>query len=447
MDFNRLIDFGRGSYSLIHGDTTILTATVIDENDTLGVRVTWASLNPAVASVEPVGARLARVTGVGQGKTVIVAAHGGAAGAAVLVVDSGAVPVSALALKLVAENLSSPIFVTAPFQDTTRLHVVERGGVIKVMRGDTLLNTPFLDISARVLAGGERGLLGLAFHPQYAQNNEFFVYYTNLNGDSHVSRFWVTANRDVADPSAEDTLLVVAQPFGNHNGGMLAFGPDSMLYVGLGDGGSGGDPQGHGQNTSTLLGSILRIDVDAGTPYAIPGDNPFVNDTAAAPEIWAYGLRNPWRFSFDRATGDLYIGDVGQGAWEEIDFQPISSTAGENYGWNVMEGLHCYNAASCDQAGLSLPVLEYPHSEGCSVTGGYVYRGGKIPPLQGRYFYGDYCNGWIRSFRVEGGTAVDPLDHSAELGTLSQVTSFGEDALGELYVVTLGGRVFRVVGQ
>ncbi|MDH3455963.1 MAG: PQQ-dependent sugar dehydrogenase [Gemmatimonadota bacterium] len=434
--------------SLTVGDTTVLAATVIDQiGDTLDVAVTWASLDPAVVTVLSIGPRVARATGVGSGQTVIVAAYGGAAGGTVVVVDSGAAPVPVLALELVTENLSSPIFVTAPVQDTTRLHIVERGGVIKVMRNDSLLGTPFLDINGRVLSGGEQGLLSLAFHPRYAQNGEFFVYYTNLNGHSHVSRFRVTADPDIADPASEDTLLVVTQPFSNHNGGLVTFGPDSMLYVGLGDGGSGGDPQGNGQNAATLLGSILRIDVDGGTPYAIPGDNPFVNDTVAAPEIWVYGLRNPWRFSFDRATGDVYIGDVGQGAWEEIDFRLLSSAGGENFGWNVMEGLHCYNAASCDQTGLTLPVLEYPHSEGCSVTGGYVYRGDRLPSLQGRYFYGDYCSGWIRSFRVEGGSAVDPIDHSTELGTLSQITSFGQDAQGEMYVVTLGGRVYRVVEQ
>ncbi len=325
-----------------------------------------------------------------------------------------------------------------------RLYVVERGGVIKVIRNDTVLPSPFLDISARVKGDGEQGLLSVAFHPQYAQNGWLYVYYTNLDGDSHISRFAVTADPDSADAASEQLVLFVAQPFVNHNGGLLAFGPDGMLYIGLGDGGSGGDPQGNGQNLGTLLGTILRIDIDGGTPYAVPSDNPFVNDAAARPEIWVYGMRNPWRFSFDRATGDLYIGDVGEGAFEEIDFQGAASTGGQNYGWNVMEGAECFNAGSCDRSGLTLPIAEYSHAEGCSVTGGYVYRGNRVPAIAGRYFYADFCTGWIRSFRLMGDAAIDHRDHSAELGTLSQVASFGEDASGELYVVTLGGSVYRI---
>lgn len=352
--------------------------------------------------------------------------------------------VGTMSLSLVADGFSSPVYVTHAPADGDRLFVVERGGTIDIIRNGSVLGTPFLDIRDRVAAGGERGLLGLAFHPNYSANGAFFVYYTDSNGDSRVSRFTVTGSPDMADPGSEDVLLTVAQPFSNHNGGMIAFGPDGMLYVGLGDGGSGGDPRGNGQDSTTLLGSILRIDVDGGNPYTVPADNPLIGATSARGEIWAYGLRNPWRFSFDRVTGDLYIGDVGQGAWEEIDVQQASSSGGENYGWNVMEGTHCYGGAQCDQGSMILPVAEYSHSEGCSVTGGYVYRGAALPELVGRYFYADYCGGWIRSFRMKGGAATDHQDHTAVLGTVSSIASFGEDSTGELYVVSLDGAVYRL---
>jgi len=351
------------------------------------------------------------------------------------------------ALHLVTGNLSSPVFVTAPAGDTARLFVVEQGGRIRVLNHDTLLATPFLSISGHIVAGGEQGLLGLAFHPHYAQNGQFYVYFTAPNGDIRVVRYLVTADPNIADSTSGDTVLaVVHQPYGNHNGGPLAFGPDGKLYVGLGDGGSGGDPFGNGQSLGTLLGKLLRLDVDAGTPYANPSDNPFVGTSGARGEIWSYGLRNPWRFSFDRSNGDLYIGDVGQNAWEEVNVLPAGSTGGANLGWNVTEGNHCYDAGTCNRSGLVSPLTEYSHSDGCSITGGYVYRGTRVPDLAGLYLYGDYCEGWVRSFRFVGGRATEPLDWSA-LAVAGGLSSFGEDQHGELYVMTLSGSLYRIVTQ
>jgi glucose/arabinose dehydrogenase len=434
--------------TLLVGETGAVTAHVIDASgDTLDVAVSWESADSDVAGVTSTGDRRAQVMAVSEGETLVKATYQGVTlGVVVTVLLVEEPPQGPLVLDLVANGFQSPVFVTHAPADSTRLFVVERGGVIRIVQGGSVLPAPFLDISSRVQAGGEQGLLSVAFHPLYGVNGEFFVYYTDVNGDSRVSRFLVSgADPDVADPSSEFPVLFAAQPFSNHNGGLLAFGPDGMLYVGLGDGGSGGDPQGNGQDSTTVLGSILRLDVDGGSPYAIPADNPFVGDADAAKEIWVYGLRNPWRYSFDRATGDLFIGDVGQSAWEEIDVQPASSTGGENYGWKVMEGTHCFNAATCNQAGLVLPVVEYAHSGGaCSVTGGYVYRGSALTDMVGRYFYADYCAGWIRSFRYAGGSALDPQDHTADLGTVSQIVSFGEDAAGELHVVSLTGAVYRL---
>ncbi|HSM17530.1 MAG TPA: PQQ-dependent sugar dehydrogenase, partial [Gemmatimonadales bacterium] len=322
---------------------------------------------------------------------------------------------------------------------------VEKTGRIRIVTNGTLLGTPFLDISSQVSGGGEQGLLGLAFHPQYAQNGIFVVNYTNQAGDTRVSRFTVSANPDLADGGSEQVILAVAQPFANHNGGMLAFGPDGYLYVGLGDGGSGGDPQGNGQDRTTLLGSILRLDIDGAAPYAIPPTNTYASSQTFRREIWAYGVRNPWRFSFDRTTGDLYIGDVGQGAREEIDFQAASSMGGENYGWNIMEGAICFSPGSgCNQTGLTLPVLDYDHSQGCSVTGGYVYRGAAVPALQGRYLYADWCQGWVRTLRIQGGQAVDQEEWPT-LAPGGSITSFGEDAQGDVYILVGSGSVYRIV--
>ena len=349
-------------------------------------------------------------------------------------------------LEVVASGLDAPLHLTAPPGDERRLFIVERGGRIRIVRDGVLLPTPFLDIGGRVSSGGEQGLLGMAFHPDYEANGFFYVDYTDTSGDTKVVRYGVSSDPDRAEAGPDVTILSVAQPFPNHNGGLVAFGPDGMLYVGLGDGGSSGDPRGNGQDPSTLLGSLLRVDVDAASPYAVPPDNPFVGEPSARPEVWAYGLRNPWRFSFDRQTGDLYIGDVGQGAREEISFQPAASAGGENYGWNVMEGTACFEPPNgCDASGLTPPVLDYPHGEGCSVTGGHVYRGADFPELRGRYFYADFCATWIRSLRIEDGEAVDVQDHTQQLGPVEGVSSFGEDARGELYVVSLEGTVYRIV--
>lgn len=351
-------------------------------------------------------------------------------------------------LELVVDGLSGPTHLSAPPGDADRLFIVEQEGRVRIVREGTLLSEPFLDISSNVRTGGERGLFSIAFHPDYASNGYFFVNYTDDEGDTRVERYTVASDPDVADPASASLILGVDQPYGNHNGGQLAFGPDGMLYIGMGDGGDGdgpADPEGNGQNPETLLGSILRIDVDGGTPYAIPADNPFATHESYAPETWAYGLRNPWRFSFDRQTGDLYIADVGDSDKEEVSFQPAASGGGENYGWSIMEGTDCFDPPSdCDQSGLVLPVYEYSHPEGCSITGGFVYRGTELPELSGRYFFGDFCGGWIRSFRVEDGEAVDVVDHEPDFGTLSQLSSFGEDALGQLYVMTLDGELYRL---
>jgi len=354
-------------------------------------------------------------------------------------------PATGLTLEQLPGTFSQPLYVTAPPGDLSRIFVVEKTGRVRVVRNDVLLARAFLDLRTAVSTDGERGLLGLAFPPDYAANGRFIVHFTNTAGDTRVVRYVVSADPDSADRATADTILAVAQPFPNHNGGWIDFGPDGYLYVALGDGGSGGDPQGNGQRLSTLLGKILRLDVNGATGYAIPSDNPFVGTTGARGEIWAYGLRNPWRASFDRQTGALYIGDVGQDSWEEISVQQGQSNGGENYGWKIMEGTHCYNAATCNMAGLVLPVYEYPTSDGCAVTGGYVYRGTALPAIAGHYFFADFCQGFVFSFRVQNGQAVELRDWTAALGDPGDIASFGEDARGELYLTSLGGGVYRFV--
>jgi glucose/arabinose dehydrogenase len=343
---------------------------------------------------------------------------------------------------LVAGGLTAPLYLTAPPGDA-RLFVVEQPGRIRVIVGGALQATPFLDLTDRVSYGGERGLLSVAFHPAYASNGYFYVAFTDSTGDVRVERYRVSTDPNLADKASVKQILVVGhRTYSNHNGGLVAFGPDGKLYVGLGDGGGGGDALGSGQNRGTLLGKLLRIDVDAGDPYAVPPDNPFVSATGARGEIWAYGLRNPWRFAFDREAGRLYIADVGQSSREEVDV--VSATSGGlNYGWNVMEGDECYDAGSCNQAGLTLPVLAYGHSDGCSITGGYVYRGQSISALRGTYFYSDYCSGWLKSFRYDG-AVQDQRDWGMGLGS---VLSFGEDAAGELYVLTAAGKVYSLISR
>lgn len=330
-----------------------------------------------------------------------------------------------------------------------RLFVVEQRGYIWILdKNGMKLPTPFLNIDPIVGSGGERGLLGLAFHPDYPVTPYFYVNYTDNNGDTHISRFSVSDNDpNMADPNSELNLLQVDQPFSNHNGGCLKFGADGYLYIGLGDGGSGGDPQGNGQKLTTYLAKMLRIDVDNGTPYGIPPTNPFINDPNALDEIWAYGLRNPWRFSFDRVTGDLWIGDVGQDSWEEVDFQAANSTGGENYGWKIMEGMHCFSPnTGCNMTGLTLPVAEYANSGalGCSMTGGFVYRGFRFPQLYGHYLYTDYCTGLLWSI-VPDGNGGWTNTQIADLVN-NQLVSFGENKNGELFLLgNANGIVYRLV--
>ncbi len=351
-----------------------------------------------------------------------------------------------LSLERVVDGLARPLGVVAPGDGSGRLFVVLQGGRILVLAGGTLLPEPFLDLSDRVSCCGERGLLGLAFHPDFAANGLFFVNYTDTGGDTVISRFAVSADADRADPTSEVEVLGYAQPFANHNGGQLAFGPDGYLYIGSGDGGSGGDPANNGQSLDTLLGKLLRIDVD-GSPYAIPPDNPFAGNGGARPEIWAYGLRNPWRFSFDRATGDLFVGDVGQSSREEIDFQPAASGGGENYGWRRMEGTLCFDPPSnCDDGSLVVPILEYGHDAGCSVTGGFRYRGRAVPELAGVYLFADFCSGTVWGATEAGGAWSATV--LAETGLA--VSSFGEDEAGELYLTHLDaadGAVYRLAGE
>ncbi len=372
---------------------------------------------------------------------------------AIMTVSAGA---TALTTVRIASGLNRPVYLTYPPGDSTRLFVVEQQtGRIRIIRNNSVLARPFLDIGSLISVSSERGLLSMAFHPDFPDSAYFYVNYTNASGALTLARFTVSPDPDSADAGSELILLTVPEPEANHNGGTIAFGPnDGYLYLGLGDGGGGGDLHGtigNGQDSTTLLGSILRIDVNSGAPYAIPPDNPFVG-RSGADEIWAYGLRNPWRMSFDRANGDLYIADVGQNAWEEIDFQPASSAGGENYGWRLMEGLHCYNPPTdCDPGGLVYPITDYSHANGCAITGGYVYRGCRIPDLRGTYFYGDYCSGRIWSFRYDGATMTDSTERTAELApgngmSIDNISSFGEDIEGELYILDLAdGEIYKIV--
>ena len=346
-----------------------------------------------------------------------------------------------LVFEPVASGLAQPVSIT--HAGDARLFITLQGGRIVIHDGTRVLDTPFLDIRALVSSGGERGLLSVAFHPRYAENGFFFVNYTDRNGDTIVARYRVSASDpNQADPASAKQILFVDQPYANHNGGQLQFGPDGYLYAGMGDGGSAGDPENRAQNRTTLLGKMLRIDVN-GDPYAIPPSNPFASSSSTRPEIWALGLRNPWRFSFDRATGDLWIADVGQGSWEEVNLQRASSIGGENYGWDVLEGTHCFGSATCSTAGFVAPVIEYNHSGGaCSVTGGYVYRGARSPRLQGTYVYGDYCNGkiWGAKQNLAGAWEIRQLADTAYL-----ISTFGEDFNGEVYVADHNGAVYRIV--
>ncbi len=360
---------------------------------------------------------------------------GGACGWLPVAGEFGDLPASpGPALDTFATGLAPPVFLDAPPGDG-RVFVALRDGRIVTLGGCPPTTTTYLDLRDRILSGGERGLLGLAFHPDFAANQRLFVNYTDRNGDTVISEF--TGN----DPAGERVVLRVAQPASNHNGGMLAFGTDGFLYIGMGDGGGGGDPFGNGQDVRTLLGAILRIGVDGRQPYAIPAGNPFAGGGGRA-EIWVYGARNPWRFSFDPATGLLYAGDVGQDAWEEVDVLGPGD-AGANLGWPIMEGAHCFPpGTACNRAGLKLPAIEYDHDVGCSITGGYVYRGEAAPELAGEYLYGDFCSGRLFGYRHDTGAA---RELTGLLGAVPRLASFGTDGYGELYLLTLDGRVLRVV--
>ncbi len=357
-------------------------------------------------------------------------------------------PLEAITLERIVGGLADPIGITNAGDGSGRLFVNERGGRIRVVNPDgTLREADFVDLSSRIQAGGERGLLGVAFHPDFAANGRLFVHYSRTgDGATVISELSGAADSSTASAASERILFTHDQPFANHNGGEIAFGPDGYLYIGLGDGGSGGDPFGNGQNRQSLLGKILRIDVDAAPAlnrqYAVPDTNPYapggVDPGAGLREIWAYGLRNPWRFSFDRATGDLYIGDVGQNAWEEIDRQPADSAGGENYGWNIYEGSHCFR--DCKGVTGVKPIAEYGHDDGCSVTGGYVYRGTRQPVMQGSYLFGDYCSGTVFTLPADGLTARPLAD------TGLRISAFGEGEDGEIYLVDIsGGDLYRVL--
>ncbi len=356
-------------------------------------------------------------------------------------------PPLSIGLREVASGLAEPVFLAAPEGDA-RQFIVERGGRIRIMQNEVLRATPFLDIGARVSSAGEGGLLSLAFHPQYAVNGLFFVYYTDPDHNIVVERFQVSGDANVANAGSGLAIIRIPHPlYTNHYGGLVSFGPDGYLYLGTGDGGSEGDPAGNGQNLGVLLGKLLRLDVNAASalqPYAIPPTNPFAGQAGRRAEIWAYGLRNPWRYAFDGSA--LYIADVGQDRREEVDIAGAAQ-GGLNYGWNIMEGTLCFNAASCNTAGLALPAFEYDHgagdANGCSITGGYVYRGKAIPELAGRYFYSDYCAGFLKSLLAGPAGVTESTDWM--IPKVAAVVSFGRDADGELYLLAAGSKVYKVV--
>jgi glucose/arabinose dehydrogenase len=346
-------------------------------------------------------------------------------------------------------GFKDPVFIAHAGEDpsgASTLFIVEKAGRIHLVENGALQSTLFLDITDRVgSTKNEQGLLSVAFAPDFATSGHFYVNYTDQRGDTVVARFRLSAGDPrPADPNSEQKILQIEQPAANHNGGQLQFGPDGYLYIGTGDGGQAGDPWGNAQNQDTLLGKILRIDVRASDTYTVPGDNPLLDQPGARPEIWAMGLRNPWRFSFDRASGALYIADVGQNLYEEVNVQPADSLGGENYGWDVTEGKHCFEPASdCDFGGLVLPVAEYDHSQGCSIIGGYVYRGTRFPQMEGVYFFGDLCSGNIWGLRQE---ASGEWKTTLLLDTAMTISAFGEDATGELYVIDYGdGSIFQLV--
>ncbi|MDB5907179.1 MAG: glucose dehydrogenase [Massilia sp.] len=356
-------------------------------------------------------------------------------------------PTLTLALSAVVTGLDSPVFLTAPPGDR-RQFIVERAGRIRIRDNGLLRAIPFLDISGRVSTGGEGGLLSMAFHPQFATNGQYFIYYTDQGGDIVVERRNASANPNFSDPTSALEIIRIAHPnFTNHYGGLVEFGPDGFLYLGTGDGGGAGDPARNAQNLNSLLGKLLRLDVSgamAGAPYAIPLSNPYIGQTGRRPEIWASGLRNPWRYTFD--GGKIYIADVGQDRIEEVDISP-DAAAGLNYGWNIMEGTLCFNADTCPSAGLALPAFEYDHGpndvNGCSITGGFVYRGAALPEVVGRYFYSDYCAGFLRSFVASGAGVIEKTDWG--ITKPGAIVSFGRDSDGELYLISASGTIYKIV--
>lgn len=413
-------------------------------SQTIGATQTLSALAPGIYTVaaDVVVSGTLSYTPAPASQAVTVTAGGTAAAS---VSYSGAA--LTLTLREIA-SVSGAVFAIAPEGDA-RLFIVERAGRIRLLQGGAIAATPFLDIAGRVSTQGEGGLLSVAFHPQYAGNGQFFVYYTDLNNDIVVERYRMSSNANVADAGSALEIIRIAHPtYTNHFGGTVAFGPDGMLYLATGDGGGGGDPFGNAQNPASLLGKMLRLDVSAASlvqPYIIPANNPWFNDASGRrAEIWALGLRNPWRYTFD--GGNLYIADVGQDRREEVN---VASAAqgGLNYGWDIMEGTQCYNAATCGQLGLTLPAFEYDHGSndinGCSITGGYVYRGTALPELAGRYFYSDYCKGFLKSFTYAGGTAGALADWP--VANVGNVVSLGRDGAGELLVVTAAGKVYRMV--
>jgi glucose/arabinose dehydrogenase len=344
-----------------------------------------------------------------------------------------------IAMQEIARGLDEPVYLTSPPGDA-RLFVVEQAGRIVILKDGHALPRAYLDIRSKVQSGGERGLLSVAFHPQYRTNGFLFVNYTDHDGDTNIERYTVSRDPNVADAGSARLILKIHQPYANHNGGMNLFGPDGMLYIGMGDGGSQQDPHGNGQNPNVLLAKLLRINVDRDT-YSTAAANPYARG-GGRPEVWAIGLRNPWRFAFDAKDANLYIADVGQDRYEEVDVVPMSR-AGVNYGWNVMEGFSCLHGDTCNQAGLQRPALVYSHSDGCSITGGFVYRGTQIPALDGHYFYADYCRDWLRSFKYVNGRVTEQTEWPVT--KLSAIASFGVDATGELYAVSHNGVIYKMV--
>ncbi|HEX2094079.1 MAG TPA: PQQ-dependent sugar dehydrogenase [Longimicrobiaceae bacterium] len=431
------------------GSTRQLTATLRDAAGAplTGRTVAWSSDNEAVAGVAADGT----VTALDAGTAVITAESEGVKGTARITVPQPPVPDLALE-EAVNGGFPTPTLLTSPPGDS-RFFVVSVNGLISVVQGREILPEPFLDLRGRVKQQREMGMFSMVFHPRYASNGYFYVNFTDASGQIRIERYTVSSDPNRADPASMKLILAIDHPpTEEHFGGPMQFGPDGKLYIGVGDGGHGHSA--NAQDRGTLLGKVLRIDVDAGDPYAIPQDNPFVGEAGTRGEIWALGVRNPWRLSFDRVTGLLYLADVGENHWEEVNVVP-ASRGGYNFGWPRMEGAHCYppDLASCDRSGLTLPTLEYPHPDtpgeatsqhpaGCSVTGGYVYRGSRMPGLRGHYLYGDLCKGWVRSFRYQDGQVTDQRQYS--LPGLAFLVSFGQDASGEVYVLPYSGRVYRL---